>query len=229
MQISRNFLSGVVASSAILGLSSAARAQLPAFPAFSTTGSLAGNQSWGGLLGSYFTVTGPQGLTIRDIGVFDSGADGIMGVGTTLQVAIFTQAGVQVTATETFTQALPGSLGAGSYRFRALPSDLLLPSGNYVIVAQGFNASDMNYNHKSLGGSSPINTGEFAFQGNNIVWGGSYYDHPTTLQVPGILDDAAPNLYGAGVFTVMIPEPGTFALLGLGLAPIALAIRRRRK
>ena len=228
MQISRNFLSSVLASAVVLGLSSASRAQLPAFPTFSTTGALTGNQGWGGLLGSYFTVTGPQGLTIRDIGVFDSGADGFQS-GTTLQVAIFTQAGVQVTATETFTNLSPGSLSAGSYRFKSLPSDLLLPSGNYAIVAQGFNTNDMNYNHKNLSGSSPINYGEFAFQGNNIVWGGSYYDHPTTLQVPVILDDSSPNLYGAGVFTVMIPEPGTFALLGLGLAPIALVIRRRRK
>ncbi|WP_395138163.1 PEP-CTERM sorting domain-containing protein [Armatimonas sp.] len=225
MQISRNFLSAVVASAVVLGLSSASRAQVP-FPTFSTTGALLGNQAHGGPLGTFFSITGPAGLTIRDIGVFDSLADGFQ-LGTTLQVAIFTQAGVQVTNTlQTFDSTSQGTLDAGSYRFKALPNgDVHLAPGSYAVVAHGFNASDMNYN--SGGFPSSINVGEFAFQGNNIVWGSAFYDNGP-LQLPTI-PGGATDRFGAGVFTVMIPEPGTFALLGLGLASIALAIRRRRK
>ena len=226
MQISRNFLSGVLASAVVLGLSSASKAQVP-FPTFNTTDALAGNQDFNGSLGTFFSITGPAGLTLRDIGVFDSGANGFQS-GTTLQVAIFTQAGVQVTDTlQTFTQGSPGTLDAGSYRFKALPNgDVHLPSGSYAVVAQGFNTNDMNYN--SGGFPSSINVGEFAFLGNNIVWESSYYENGP-LQLPTINSGGGADRFGAGVFTVMIPEPGTFALLGLGLAPIALAIRRRRK
>ena len=223
MQISRNFLSSIIVSAVVLGLSGVSQAQLIA-PTFSTTGALAGNQGWGGSLGTYFTVTGS--FLLRDIGVFDSDANGFAS-GTTLNVAIFTQAGVQVTTTQTFTQGSPGSLGAGSYRFKSLPGgDLTLNTGNYAIVAQGFNDNDKNYN--SFGVGSSINVGYFDFQGSNLAFGQSYYGIASTLELPALGGDPA-DRFGAGVFTVMIPEPGTLALLGLGLAPIALVIRRRRK
>jgi PEP-CTERM motif len=219
MRVIRRISIAAVLASLVLGLSSASRAQT-SISSFLATPNLAGNQSFGLSLGSYFTLT--SGISVSEMGVFDSGGDGITG---TLQVAIFTQAGTQVGGTLTsFDSGSQGTLSAGSYRFKSLSTNVFLGPGNYAIVARGFSNQDQNYN--SFGGPSSVSVN---FTGSEITWGNSHYNsNDNSLSLPTTLDTTA-DRYGAGAFAVVIPEPGALALLGLGIAPLAATVRRRRK
>ncbi|WP_395090176.1 PEP-CTERM sorting domain-containing protein [Armatimonas sp.] len=228
MQISRNFLSGALASALILGIASGSDAQ----SVFGTVGTVAGNQNFFNSMGTYFTIASSlgEGFTVDSIGVFDSNADGIAG---TLTAAIFnvTTSSIVSGTQQTFTSGSPGTLGAGSYRFKSITPVTLAP-GSYAIVGRGFGSSDLNYNAGADSGAPPskIITIDAVNGPTQLTFSNTYFDGTgnASLILPTTLDGAK-DRYGAGAFTVVIPEPGTLALLGFGLAPVTLAIRRRRK
>lgn len=183
-----------------------------------------GNQDFTGSLGMDFNVNA-GGITVTSLGAFDSGQDGFVN---SISVGIFdrnTQTLLFSTELTTATSVLQGQS-----RFSDI-GRFFLGEGQYSIVAQGFSGADLNGN-VTFGGPAPtINTG-----GGSIAFvGTARYDAARTpaLVFPGTADSGPANQYDAGTFEFLsgqlAPEPGTFALLSLGLFPVAAMVARRRR
>lgn len=178
-----------------------------------------GVQNWTGALGMDFNVN--SAIRLTQLGAYDSGANGFAGP---VQVGIFsrtTQSLVGLSAT--LTTANTTTSGDGLNRYFDV-TDFDLGPGQYSIVAVGFDSFDLNGN-TGFGGVPPtIDTG-----GGLISFVGvSRYTSNTSLVFPTTLDGGPANRYDAGTFQfVAVPEPGTFALVGLALSAIGLARRRR--
>jgi hypothetical protein len=115
----------------------------------------AGNQNYGGTLGEDLTVLAGQNLTITQLGVFDDNDDGIIGP---IYIDIYdksTQTKIPGT-NMVFTGGSDEVLKNG-YRFKPLATPLVLPNGNYMVVAYGFSDNDKNGNsNPALSGGLPI-------------------------------------------------------------------------
>lgn len=165
----------------------------------------AGSEPYSFPLGMDFSVT--TGVTISKMGVFDSNQDGLK---TPVTVAIWSNgttpaviSGTTVTFSGT-TAGLGTSAGSGATtvsggdRFFALTSPVVLPAGNYSVVAYGYSASELTGNAQSsswvlstenTGGGAITFTGKSRYASG--APGGTF---PTTI-------DAGPtNRYGAGTF-----------------------------
>jgi hypothetical protein len=229
---------GILATAAVAILSAgAANAQfdaytLPAPPA------LSGNQAFIGSLGLEFTVI--SDIEVLELGAFDSGQQGILGAN-----GLFTQiyqrtgvnTGVPVGPVVNFSSADPGALD-NAYRFKPI-APLLLTAGNtYLVVSWGYSISDRNGNIGNAGNAFPVpttNTG-----GGLVSYGRSYFTIvPNAFPITQETTPAGTPRYGAGNFSFRAefvpppqggaPEPGTFALLGVGAVAMVGIIRRKRK
>ena len=183
------------------------------------SGVAAGNQGFTGTLGQFFTVSAFP-LTVTNLGAFDGSVAGFA-AGTTITVGISNSTYTSILAQTTFTQASPGVPGAGSFTFKGT-APTVLPVGSYLLFAYGYNATDMN--HNTFGSLSPFtlnNFGGVVSYGANAV-NGSPNTFPDSSESPT-------GRYGFASFigtTPVVPEPGTLALLGLGM--IAGVVARRR-
>ena len=157
-----------------------------------------GIQSHQGALGMEFDLSSP--ITINTLGAYDHNSDGIAG---TIQVGIFDR------NTQTVVAGLETSISGSNdplidnHRVRSITPVVLQP-GNYMMVAKGFNAVDLNGN---LGIVSAVKStddanGTIQFLMNNyysVNYDVNSFDYPT------IADGGPVNKYSAGTFGYTIP------------------------
>ena len=162
-----------------------------------------GNATFEGNLGMDFEVLKP--IRVTDLGVFDSGQDGISG---TVAVSLWSLTGRD--GTRLVSRAFMGEAGAiesgtGS-RFLALDEPVVSPPGFYSIVASGFLGDDLYSRadlHNPLHGD--VDPGDVAieFIGTSRF---SYFDSPDRFlershhRLPERLDRGPVNKWAAGTF-----------------------------
>jgi hypothetical protein len=177
---------------------------------YSVPKGIAGNQAIPGLgVGNDFQVRSP--VTISQLGVFNSGNNGIQG-GTVLTVQLYERASRTagtLLETITFDATSPGTSIDGSL-FKPLPTPVTLLPGNYTIAAYGFDTNSPEGN----AGRPPYNAAPPLWTVNNgggliKAEGLSRYGGDVGL-FPGHLDKGPPNRYAAGTFmfsAATLPSP----------------------
>ncbi|WP_395092140.1 PEP-CTERM sorting domain-containing protein [Armatimonas sp.] len=184
------------------------------------SGVAVGNQNFNGTLGQFFTISSAP-LTVTSLGAFDGEFAGFA-AGTTITVGISNATYTTIFTQTTFTQGAPGAPGSGSFTFKST-GPTVLPVGNYLLFAYGYNSNDQNFN--SGGAPTPFTLNTFA---GTVSYGTSAFSAtPNTLPT---VNEPVVGRYGAASFiatTPVVPEPGTLALLGLGMIAGVVARRRR--
>ncbi len=92
-----------------------------------------------------FEVLAP--ITVSQLGMFDSGGDGIQGSGSVI-IQLYQASGKKGTLlleTATFDAANPGEL-RGGFRFKPLPRPVTLWPGRYTFTANGFDETNLAFN-----------------------------------------------------------------------------------
>jgi hypothetical protein len=195
--------------------------------AYDSAPSLSGQGHTGGL-GHDFIVNSP--IVVTRLGVYDQGGDGIGG-GVTITANLWSRntngtpaafgddTGIAILASQTFTNADPGTLVAGSaYRFKDLATPLILQPGNYTMAAHGFGAAANNQNaNGGLAGFGVTNDGGGLI---SFVGVSRFNGDPTGAVFPTGPDGGPAARYGAGSFVFFsiteMPEPSSWiAFLGV--------------
>ncbi len=206
----------VVMAGLVLAVSISARADFIMHSANETTG----NQVWGGV-GLTFDVVAPSGIEVLELGIYDSGHDGIGG-DATLSTVLFD------TATETslgqmdFTGLDSGTWDATSNDwFKPLASPLVLSPGQYTIVGYGWDSGNNEHNSNNVGGGPTFDSGGGSISFVESVW--TVYDDdiaPTfPTQTGGTDYFDGPNMKFA---VVPVPVAVLLGMLGLGTAGLSL-------
>ncbi len=169
--------------------------------AYSVPAGTSGAQNFGGALGMDFIVEAPAVLT--DLGVFDSGSDGL---NRAITVQLWTRddrgtptvpnddrAGA-VIASLTFDRDDPGGLIRGS-RFKELTTALELAPGAYTIVASGYGPGELLFNGGGGGAGSVDEAGGLLSFVGSSRWGNSTAAFPMNI-------DVHVHQYAAGTFIV---------------------------
>lgn len=160
---------------------------------------LTGGQNFGGSLGMDFNV-GASPVTVTQLGVFDSGANGLSN---SLNAYIYNRVTQTAVASITFAAGNTGTLIGGS-RFLPLASPVVLPAGfQGSIVAEGYSAAEPLYNSNANPPFSTLNNvnGALTFVGSSRFGTAGAY--------PGGTDGGPANRYMAGTFMVGGGDPNS--------------------
>ena len=165
----------------------------------------------GSTFGWAFDVT--SAITVDGLGAWDFAADGI---GPAVEVGLWTDSGLLL-ASATLSDASPleSSAGDGAWRFEDIAA-LTLDPGRYALGLVFFDTTPLAQLNADIMTIPEITFVEGRFSnsiGSGFLFPGSVFLDP---------------IFGPNLRTQMIPEPGTFALLGLGLTGFG-AVRRRKR
>ncbi len=162
--------------------------------------SVAGNAETSGNLGLDFQVIRP--IWVTDLGVFDSGQDGIQGgVG----VGLWSRTTGELLVGTTFVgEAGKIDEGTGS-RFIPLEDALFLSPGDYTIVASGLHGEDLFLHSDRDGGRlGTLDDGDGAirFEGSSRydVYGPNRFEEEPHHRLPSMQDVGPVNRWSAGTF-----------------------------
>jgi hypothetical protein len=200
------------------------------FTAYDVPAGTVGNQAIPGIsVGNDFRVIRP--ITITELGVFDSGTNGIQG-STVLTVQLYERSGRHagtLLETLTFDAANPGERVGGSL-FKPLPKPLTLLPGNYTIAAYGFDETKPYGN----AGTPPYSTNTPPLwtvnDGGGLIRfeGLSRFGRNGAGQYPGHLDRGPVNRFAAGTFAFSAatladpPHAADYAALTAGVGSFPL-------
>jgi len=167
-----------------------------------STSEQTGGQQFTGTLGTPFTVN--SAIRVSQLGVFDSGSDGLMSGGTDLFAAIFTAPstppGSIVVGPVDF--AVPVS-SSSSYVFQSVTPVVLAP-GNYILAAWGFDSENPNGNTGSGNTAATV-----ASTGGGLITVGSGGQYSTSADTYPTTPDG--NSYLAGNFIFSAAGGGCIA------------------
>jgi hypothetical protein len=183
-----------------------------------------GNQGWSGV-GLTFDVTDPR-VTVLELGIYDSGADGIAdipGAKTVLTTVLF-DAQQNVIASMTFAAGDAGMWfdAASNYWFKPI-SPLALPVGQYTIVGYGFSSANLEHN-SNLGGPGPLFNGD-GIQFVQSVWTATGSD-PAPTWPTQTYGPAYPDYFDGPNMIYQVPAPGAILLGAIGMSLVGYLRRR---
>ena len=183
-----------------------------------TANTFTGNQSGYGV-GLDFTVNAGPGVSISELGVYDSQNDGIVG-SATLSTYLFDSTQT-VLGQMTFTTA--DGVGAANYLFKPLATPIALGPGTYTIMSYGFIGVDNAYNQNFTGSGGPTFNGGGLITLVRSAWGSNSAGvFPTLWSAAGVDHFDAPNMRFSP-----IPAPGAVLLGSIGVSLVGLLRRRR--
>jgi hypothetical protein len=203
--------------------------------AYQVPAGVVGNQSDSGTVSFGMDFNVASAIQVSQIGVFDSGQDGLLAP---IQAAIYdrtTQSLVSPVVTfAAGTGAGSGTLNGGS-RFLNVGPIVLSAGFQGSIVVFGYgNGTTAELDGNSFGAATGTPTFPWTTNdgGGALVFtdGGRYSNGGASLQYPTNLDSGPVNRYAAGTFafTVGVPEPGSLALI-VTTALVGLGVRRRHR
>jgi hypothetical protein len=190
--------------------------------AYTDTNATAGTAPNNLNIGHQFSVTG-TGITITDLGVWDNDDDGLITGHAVTLFQINSGAGAanaDVTAITGGSVFVPSGTSAtlvDGFRFTDLAAPLFLAPGDYSVIAYGLNSSGLDPYGDNGGLPVGPNVTDINFDPFEFAPDSS----------PAYPTGGAAVDFSSASFLYTVPEPSTFALLGLGLLS-AFTFRRRK-